>query len=175
MAKKLTQEEFISKAIAIHSDKYNYSKVEYVNSQTKVCIICPIHGEFWQRPSLHLRGKGCRKCFLENKKSLVCGVGINDSYVGCTCEHGQHIISYSIWKAMLARCYSASHHKRYPTYSNCSVCKEWHLFSNFKKWFDENYIEGYHLDKDILVQDNKVYSPQTCVFIPPLSKYNYRR
>lgn len=55
-------EEFIRKAILVHGDKYDYSKVAYVNSTTKVCIICPIHGEFWQRPAEHLRGKGCIKC-----------------------------------------------------------------------------------------------------------------
>lgn len=55
-------EEFIRRARLVHGDKYDYSKVEYVNSQTKVCIICPIHGELWQPPVEHLRGKGCIKC-----------------------------------------------------------------------------------------------------------------
>lgn len=53
---------FIEKARAVHSDFYDYSKVGYVNSETKVCIICPTHGEFWQRPSHHYRRKGCSKC-----------------------------------------------------------------------------------------------------------------
>lgn len=60
--KKLTREEFIEKARAIHGDKYDYSKVEYVNNSTKVCIICPVHGEFWQTPSKHIFGKGCPYC-----------------------------------------------------------------------------------------------------------------
>lgn len=59
---KLTTEEFIKKAQAVHGDKYDYSKVEYVNSTTKVCIICPIHGEFWQKPGSHMKGHGCAKC-----------------------------------------------------------------------------------------------------------------
>jgi len=59
---KLTTEEFIKKAREVHGDKYDYSKVEYVNSTNKVCIICPIHGEFWQRPSHHLAGHGCARC-----------------------------------------------------------------------------------------------------------------
>ena len=62
---KLTTEEFIKKAREVHGGKYDYSKVEYVNSTTKVCIICPIHGEFWQRPDIHLQGKGCTKCGRE--------------------------------------------------------------------------------------------------------------
>ena len=56
------KEEFIKKARDIHGDKYDYSKVEYVNSSTKVCIICPIHGEFWQTPNQHLMNHGCSKC-----------------------------------------------------------------------------------------------------------------
>ena len=66
---KLTQEEFIKKARHIHNDKYDYSKVQYVNSQTKVCIICPEHGEFWQTPSSHLDRQGCRKCYGNYKSN----------------------------------------------------------------------------------------------------------
>ncbi len=55
-------EDFIKKAKNIHGDKYDYSKVKYVNSHTKVCIICPIHGEFWQTPASHLMGRNCPKC-----------------------------------------------------------------------------------------------------------------
>ena len=54
--------QFIEKAKKVHGDKYDYSKVEYINSQTKVCIICPEHGEFWQEPSAHVRGHNCPKC-----------------------------------------------------------------------------------------------------------------
>jgi predicted nucleic acid-binding Zn-ribbon protein len=59
-------EEFIQKAKEVHGDKYDYSKVEYVNSHAKVCIICPEHGEFWQSPNNHLNGKGCPKCINPN-------------------------------------------------------------------------------------------------------------
>ena len=62
MPKKLTKEEFIKKSKEKHGDKYDYSKVEYVNSATKVCIICPEHSEFWQIPRDHTRGIGCSKC-----------------------------------------------------------------------------------------------------------------
>ena len=60
--KRLTQQEFIEKARLVHNDKYDYSKVEYKNNRTKICIICPEHGEFWQLPASHLRGIGCNKC-----------------------------------------------------------------------------------------------------------------
>lgn len=54
--------EFIEKAQKTHGDKYDYSKVKYTHNKTKVCIICPKHGEFWQRPHDHLRSNGCPKC-----------------------------------------------------------------------------------------------------------------
>ena len=62
MPAKLIKEEFIEKAKKIHGNKYDYSKVEYVNNRTKVCIICPIHGGFWQIPDSHLSGKECKLC-----------------------------------------------------------------------------------------------------------------
>jgi hypothetical protein len=56
------KENFIFKSNLKHNSKYDYSKVEYINNETKVCIICPMHGEFWQRPSGHLNGHGCPIC-----------------------------------------------------------------------------------------------------------------
>jgi hypothetical protein len=60
--KKLTIEKFIEKTKLVHGNRYDYSKVEYINNSTKVCIICPEHGEFWQQPNNHLNGQGCPKC-----------------------------------------------------------------------------------------------------------------
>ena len=62
MSKKISSEEFITRSNNIHNNKYDYSKVEYVNNKTKVCIICPEHGEFWQTPKNHLLGQGCPIC-----------------------------------------------------------------------------------------------------------------
>ena len=77
MPKKKTKEEFIKEATEKHEGKYDYTKVDYVNDRTKVCIICPNpeHGEFWQRPSNHLTGNGCpicgiEKCSEKNRKSF---------------------------------------------------------------------------------------------------------
>ena len=70
MAKR-TKEEFIERAKKIHGDKYDYSKVEYINSKTKVCIICPKHGEFWQEPTSHLMGVGCPKCAIRSRAEKI--------------------------------------------------------------------------------------------------------
>lgn len=61
-----SKEEFIRKAIKIHGDKYDYSKVAYVNNRTPVLIICPKHGEFLMTPHNHLNGRGCRYCANRN-------------------------------------------------------------------------------------------------------------
>jgi len=63
---RCSKEDFIKNATEIHKGKYDYSKVEYVNGKTKVCIICPEHGEFWQSPNNHLKGKGCKKCGIKS-------------------------------------------------------------------------------------------------------------
>ena len=66
--KKLKQEEFIKKANIHYNNKYDYSKVNYVNSQTKVCIICPEHGEFWQTPYDHIWAKNdCPLCAIKRR------------------------------------------------------------------------------------------------------------
>lgn len=70
--KQNTTENFIKRAMEVHGNKYDYSKVEYINNKTKVCIVCPEHGEFWQTPHNHLQSKGCPICNeskLENEIS----------------------------------------------------------------------------------------------------------
>ncbi len=68
MKRKFTTEQFIQKAKEIHGDKYDYSKTEYVTMEKKILIICPEHGEFWQRPHLHLSHSNCPKCAAYFKK-----------------------------------------------------------------------------------------------------------
>jgi hypothetical protein len=68
-----TTEEFIEKAIIKHRDKYNYSEIDYINSKTKVIIICKEHGYFLQTPTDHLSGYGCNKCGIINMKNKQSG------------------------------------------------------------------------------------------------------
>lgn len=164
--KRKTLEEFIADAIKKHGDKYDYSKVNYVNSKTHVIITCPKHGDFKLTPNDHLCGCGCRRCYDERRKNILYGFGIND-YNEKVVKDGRVIKSYSTWREMIKRCYKGySYSSRNYVYNECFVCDEWKYFSNFKKWFDENYIDGYQLDKDILVKGNKIYSPDTCCFVP---------
>lgn len=71
MAKRMTLDEFVAKANAVHSNRYNYSKSVYVNGTTKIIIICPEHGEFEQRPYMHLQGQGCPVC-AHAKRAETC-------------------------------------------------------------------------------------------------------
>lgn len=159
-APRRTLESFIRDSNAIHNNKFDYSLVEWRNTHTHVLVTCPIHGPFSVTPHNHLAGWGCPICKIENSKKLVYGVGIADvNYARGTTFH-------SVWKGMLERCYSPRLHEKEPTYFGCSVCPEWLYLSNFKEWFDENYIKGYQLDKDILTKGNKIYSPDTCCFVP---------
>lgn len=152
--------EFVEISQRTHTQKYDYSKVRYLGSDKKVCIICPVHGEFWQVAASHLSGCDCPKCATENKKNLIYGLGINDSNE-VTRTH-----SYRSWYNLFVRCYDyKSMHKR-PTYDGCCVSREWQKYSNFKKWYDKNYVRGWCLDKDLLVPGNKEYHPDKCCYLP---------
>lgn len=65
--RKITTEEFIEKANFVHHDKYDYSKSIYTNALSKIEIICPTHGSFWQQAASHLRGHNCQQCNVANK------------------------------------------------------------------------------------------------------------
>ncbi|AXC39010.1 UNVERIFIED_ORG: hypothetical protein [Escherichia phage CMSTMSU] len=67
---KLTTQTFIERAEKVHNNLYDYSKVVYKNNSTKVCIIDPVYGEFWQEPSSHLKGAGSPQRAIENGKNL---------------------------------------------------------------------------------------------------------
>lgn len=105
---------------------------------------------------------------------LVQGVGINDaSYpVRPKSSRDKPCPYYMRWSDMLKRCYSEQFRKQRPTYEQCTVCDEWVYFTNFKQWMKNQEWEGNQLDKDILILDNKVYSPETCLFVP-LSVNNF--
>ena len=104
---------------------------------------------------------------LANRKP-ICGVGINDAYYIVNRKiNGKRVMCpyYAKWSSMIKRCYSAIYHERRPTYIDCSVTKEWLAFSVFKSWMESQDWEGKDLDKDLLVQGNKVYSPNACIFV----------
>lgn len=106
-------------------------------------------------------------------RKLVCGVGVNDSDCPVTVwevVEGKYRQAglcpfYQAWRCMLQRCYSEAFRVRKKSYAGCSVAKDWHRLSSFKAWMQTQDWEGKQLDKDLLIPGNKIYSPETCVFV----------
>ena len=116
----------------------------------------------------------------EESMGVIRSGHIRDSSLPTTCGFGYIDIEgvsigrkatkeYQIWNNMINRCYNEKELSRNPTYKDCHVSEDWRYLSNFKEWCN-NQIgfgnQGWHLDKDILVKGNKVYSEDTCCFVP---------
>lgn len=101
-------------------------------------------------------------------KKLVLGKGVYCKGKYKAKEDGKHVRFYSMWWNMLKRCYSEEYQSRFPTYIGCSVDGNWLFFQNFAEWCDgDDYNTlGYQLDKDLLIPNNKIYSPKACCFVP---------
>ena len=115
-------------------------------------------------------------------RKLVHGVGVNDAdyavqkfetigYVDG--KQKQKLVwrcpYYRTWVNMIDRCYSDRTQNKNPTYKGCSVSEEWLTFGVFKNWMEKQDWEGNQLDKDLLFEGNKLYSPETCVFVSPMT------
>ena len=121
--------------------------VEFINTGTKI-----------KQESASIR-KGY---LIDPLAPTVYGIG----YLGIgSYRKKTHKLLYRKWSDMLMRCYSEKYLTKYPTYKGCSVCKEWLNFQTFAAWGEVNWIEGYDLDKDIKVEGNRIYSPESCMFV----------
>lgn len=101
----------------------------------------------------------------------VCGLGYLGEGLFKANINRKSTIAYKHWSNLLLRCYNKYHLAKRPNYRESYVCKEWLNFQNFAKWFYENYKvfvigEEPHIDKDILIKGNKIYSPNTCCIVP---------
>lgn len=101
-------------------------------------------------------------CRVKNpNKKIIFNIG----FIG----QGKYISThpgYKIWHSMLRRCYDKKYHLIKPTYIDCTVDERWHNFQVFAEWYENNYINEFDLDKDILFNGNMIYSPETCCFVP---------
>lgn len=102
------------------------------------------------------------------KRALVSGVGINNANYAVKPRINGKVVTcpfYARWVSMLSRCYCSKVQESYPNYQGCYVVEDWLTFSIFKEWMEQQNWEGKHLDKDLLVEGNKCYSSETCVFV----------
>lgn len=103
-----------------------------------------------------------------SKRRPLFGVGINDaSYMVQPNIDGNNLVCpyYSSWQNMITRSYSKRFQSSRVSYIGCTVAEEWLKFSTFRKWMETQDWQGKQLDKDILVPGNKIYGPDTCIFV----------
>jgi len=103
-----------------------------------------------------------------NNRRKVHGVGINDAPYTVTInkQSKQYMCPYyKMWKHMLERCYSEAYILKQTSYINCIVESSWLIFSNFKAWMQKQNWKNKVLDKDILIQGNKIYGKKQCIFV----------
>lgn len=101
------------------------------------------------------------------KQQLVFGIGKSYSEKYAIRLNGKKTPQYAAWENMLARCYYEKT-SRYSAYGGIGVrvSDDWLTYENFAEWYDKNYIDGYHLDKDLLKEGNMIYSAENCCYIP---------
>ena len=180
--KKLTKEEFIKKAKEVHGDKYDYSKVDYVNSETKVIIICPEHGEFEQTPHNHLNGQGCPNCntcknskisqnvenilkeknikyekektfdWLKNKSNLFLDFYLSDYNVAIECHGIQHFEPVEYFGGK--ENFEKTKERDKLKYELCKEhgIKIYYFTNKVKEYFEKIYTNSFILIEDICKQ-----------------------
>ena len=97
-------------------------------------------------------------------------IGVNNNGKYRSAVKGKVTKEYRSWNNLISRISNKKQLEKYPNYKNCSICEDWLIFDNFAKWHEENYYEIDNetmcLDKDILIKGNKIYSPETCIYVP---------
>lgn len=165
--KRIKSSKFIDRTGEIHFNKQGYSMKIIEFFSTRNCTIQFENGVVFKNMQY-----GNVK--LGNIKNPYHPTNYNIGYIGVgnftTCINNIDTVHYVKWNGLLNRCYNEKNLKRNPTYKDCIVDEHWHNFQNFAKWHEENYdpktMQGWALDKDILIKNNKIYSPETCCFVP---------
>lgn len=104
------------------------------------------------------------------KVNLVAGIGVYEKGIYLSKIGGTHTKEYQLWYSMLQRCKpNGLIQRKNPSYIGCSVHPDFIHFQDFAQWCQTQIgfgNDGWDLEKDILVKGNKVYGPDTCVFVP---------
>lgn len=142
--------------------------VQYIDA---VNIVVEFQDE--HKAKVHTQYSNFKRKNVKNPYFLVvCGVGMTGNKYP-TWKDGKHTKEYDAWQNVLLRSYDEKVKEKYPTYKDVTCCEEWLLYDNFYEWLheQENYDkwhdnDGWHLDKDILIKGNKMYSPNYCCLVP---------
>ena len=144
--------------------------IEYNN---KLDIVVEFQDEY--RAKVHTNYSAFNKNSVRNPYyPSVYGVGMIGNKYSMS-KNSEDIKEYKLWHSVMLRCYDSKYSERYPTYKDVTCCKEWLLFENFYEWLHsqpnfEKWLNSsnheWHLDKDILVKNSKIYSPSTCCLVP---------
>ena len=172
--KKKSKEQFIKESILAHGNKYDYSKVEYVNARTKVCIICPKHGEFWQIPNDHIRGIGCPKCKVDKISKIR--KGTNKTFIEKARRiHGDKY-DYSKVEYIDARtkvCIICLEHgefwmspHKHLSGEGCSKCNKYHRLEENKRKFIEKARKIHGNKYDYSKVEYKNSKTKVCIICP---------
>ena len=139
------EKHFLEKSKLVHGNKYDYSKVIYVDSKTKICIICPEHGEFWQLPGEHLSGRGCKKCAGNYKKSTEQFISESKELYGDdffdyseTVYNGAH--EYATFRCKKHGCSFEQEPDNHLRWNGCPFCKTSKLEDCIRKLLNENGV-----------------------------------
>ena len=166
---KVRKRKLLDRVGEVSSSNFNGEEmtiIEYINSSNAVI----------QFKSGYVTTKSY-KAFIDGEirnpyhKSIY-GVGYLGEGIHKVRENGSTKVSkcYKTFSHMIERCYNMDSYDKQHTYANCTVVEEWHNFQNFADWYDKNFYQIPNklmcLDKDILVKGNKIYSPETCCFVP---------
>lgn len=146
-----------------HTKSGDISVVEYI-SHKNVVVKFKSTGYQKSAESTHIRSGSVRDPTMPS----VYGVGFLGDGGYKSKYNSKNTKAYDSWHHMMTRCYDESYKARKPTYSECTVCEDWHNFQNFAKWHEENYPKDcgiYCLDKDLKVIGNKLYSPEMCMYV----------
>lgn len=173
----ISVEELRGRIYNVHG--MNVSYVSGYTSWVKPCkFSCSIHGEFTSIPKgVFEKRNSCKGCKLKKmsskssfkKGNLVWGVGVRDLDINLFSDINRYKKIYNSWSNMIERCYSNS--GKFPAYEGCAVSENWLHCSKFFSDIVEmdNYEmlhKGWHLDKDVILKGNKVYSKDTCCIVP---------
>ena len=141
----------------------DYIIIEHIDSKKVKIKFLDEHCFCKITPTTSLKTGSIKNPYFKKKYN----VGYIGDGVYKSTEKGISTRIYNCWDFMIERCYNEKRNVKNKNYTNVVVCEEWHNFQNYAEWYEKSYIEGFELDKDLLQQDveNKIYSPETCIFI----------